>query len=55
MFYKVEAEVLQVIINYLGNRPFVEVEKLITAIQKSEPIVDKPVDEVKESSKGNKD
>lgn len=38
--YKVDEKLLQALLNYLVNKPYIEVKDLIEAIQKSEKLED---------------
>ncbi len=49
--YKINAEVLQSILNYLVTRPYSEVVSHVTAIQQAQPIEQKAADLSPENQK----
>ena len=41
--FKITEDVLQATINYLANKPYIEVQKLIPCLQNAELIIEKPL------------
>lgn len=53
MKYKVSSAVLQELINYLANKPYIEVVNLIQSLQKDAAVITEEIEQKKEEHNEN--